>query len=535
MPDGDVDLIHRYRAMAEGSPIPTLLTVTDEHIVRYANPAFCGLPVVPPGAPAGARFTSLFDGAEALEALLDGVFRDGVTDVAPDVALACPDGTAFHGTAIVAPLLDERARRRGLVVQILGMTEQLTARAREARAREARAREARAREARAREAEAARDLKDANEKLIVAGIREQELAERASQSAAELRALLDVMSQGVTVFGAAREVVLVNPAGRELLGFSSESPTLDDYRRCDLRHLDGAPLDFEQDVLSRVLGGEPFAEEEVLLHLPDGAVRHLVLSGGAVRDARGEVALAMNLYRDVTQVRELEQVREQCMSFITHDLRGSMTAAMYAAEVIGMDRAGYDPRVLAGRIVRSLSRMDEMIRTLLDVQRIRAGHGIPLLLGACDLVAIAREVIDDLRSFHDQRAVLRGEASVEGIWSQGELRRAIWNLASNALKYGATGAPVVVTVEKTPEHAVVAVHNEGPPIPLEDQAHLFAPFVRTRAAMAGGQRGWGLGLTFVRGCAEAHGGRVTLVSDAKRGTTFTLELPLDARPHRRPG
>ncbi|MGK3974406.1 ATP-binding protein [Sorangium sp. So ce118] len=369
----------------------------------------------------------------------------------------------------------------------------------------------------------------------MAGIREQELAERASQSAAELRALLDVMSQGVTVFGATREVVLVNPAGRAMLGFSSESPTLDDYRRCDLRHLDGARLDFEQDVLSRVVGGEPFAEEEVLLHLPDGAVRHLVLSGGAVRDARGEVALAMNLYRDVTQVRELEQVREQCMSFITHDLRGSMTAAMYAAEVIGMDRAGYDPQVLAGKIVRSLSRMDEMIRTLLDVQRLRAGHGIPLLLGACDLVAIAREVIDDLASFHDKRPVLRGEARVEGIWSQGELRRAIWNLASNALKYGESGAPVVITVEKMSEHAVVAVHNEGPPIPAEDQAHLFAPFVRTRSAMAGGQRGWGLGLTFVHGCAEAHGGRVTLVSDAERGTTFTLELPLDSRPHQRPG
>ncbi|WP_437756912.1 PAS domain-containing sensor histidine kinase [Sorangium sp. So ce1389] len=516
MPDADVDLLHRYRPAVERSPLPTLLTVTGEHIVLYANPAFCGLPVVPSGAPAGARFASLIHGAEAVEALLDRVFRDGVTDVAADVAFACPEGRAFHGTAIVAPLLDDRARLRGLLVQILDTTEQVTARA--------------------CEAQAARDLQEANEKLIVAGIREQELAERAIQSAAELRALLDAMSQGVVVFGASREVVLVNPAGREMLGLSGESPTLDDCRRCEFRHLDGARLDLEREVLCRIVRDGPFVEEEeVLLHLPDGAVRHLILSGGAVRGARGQVTLAMALYRDVTQVRELEQVREQCMSLITHDLRSTMTAAMYAAEVIGMNRAGYDPPVLAGRIVRSLTRMDEMIRTLLDVQRIRAGHGLPVLLGACDLVAIAREVIDDLASFHDQSPVLGGEARVEGIWSAGELRRAVWNLASNALKYGATGAPVVITVEKTSEHAVVSVHNEGPPIPAEDQARLFAPFVRTRAPMAGGQRGWGLGLMFVRGCAEAHGGRVTLVSEAERGTTFTLELPLDSRPHQRPG
>jgi signal transduction histidine kinase len=54
---------------------------------------------------------------------------------------------------------------------------------------------------------------------------------------------------------------------------------------------------------------------------------------------------------------------------------------------------------------------------------------------------------------------------------------------------------------------------------------LFAPYVRSRAADANGPRGWGLGLTLVRGCAEAHGGSVTVHSDAPSGTTFVVELP----------
>ncbi|XXY45772.1 ATP-binding protein [Sorangium sp. So ce269] len=515
MPDAEVDPIHMYRAAVERSPVPSIITATEEFVIRYANPAFCGLSAIPLSKLAGARLPDLFREAEALEALLGRVFRDRVIDVAADVAFACSERSVRRGTAIVAPLLHERDHQLGLLVQIVDTTEQVAARAREALATQ--------------------ELKEANERLIVAGLREQELADRANQSAAELKALLATMAEGVTVFGAAGEVVLVNPVGRAVLGFSSETPTLEDYRRCGFRRLDGTPLDFERDVLSRIVRDEPFAEEEVLLCGANGSVRHIVLSGGAVRDERGQVALAMNLYRDVTEVRELERMRELYLSLVTHDLRSPLATAMFAAGLVRMNRVGYDLEQLAGRIILNLNRMDEMIRDLLDVQRLHAGNRLPLKLGACDLVAIAREVVHDLAALHGQRIVLQGEASVRGVWGEGELRRAIWNLASNALKYGATGAPVVITVEETSQCAVVAVHNEGPSIPAEDQARLFAPFVRTKSAMAGGQRGWGLGLTFVRGCAEAHGGRVNLVSDAERGTTFTLELPLDALPHQHPG
>src|SRR5207249_9160257 len=71
----------------------------------------------------------------------------------------------------------------------------------------------------------------------------------------------------------------------------------------------------------------------------------------------------------------------------------------------------------------------------------------------------------------------------------------------------------------------------GSQLSREDRAHLFEPFARTRSAQTGSARGWGLGPALVHGCAEAHAGRVRVDSDAATGTTFTLELPLDARPH----
>ena len=132
---------------------------------------------------------------------------------------------------------------------------------------------------------------------------------------------------------------------------------------------------------------------------------------------------------------------------------------------------------------------------------------------------------------HGERFVLTAEDGVRGIWSGEELRRALWNLATNAIKYGAPDKPVTITIKRTDAGAQASVHNDGCVLSREDQARLFEPFARTRSAQAGGLRGWGLGLTLVHGCAEAHGGRVKVNSDAATGTTFTLELPLDARPY----
>jgi signal transduction histidine kinase len=75
------------------------------------------------------------------------------------------------------------------------------------------------------------------------------------------------------------------------------------------------------------------------------------------------------------------------------------------------------------------------------------------------------------------------------------------------------------------------VHNYGSVIAPEDQASIFDSFTRTQDAQTKGQIGWGLGLTLVRGSSEAHGGNVTVESSIPLGTTFTIHLPLDARPY----
>lgn len=75
---------------------------------------------------------------------------------------------------------------------------------------------------------------------------------------------------------------------------------------------------------------------------------------------------------------------------------------------------------------------------------------------------------------------------------------------------------------------LLAVHNEGAPIPAEEMERLFHTFERIEDVKV---KGWGLGLPYVRNVAESHGGSVFVDSAEERGTTFTLSLPVDARPY----
>ena len=496
----------------EPSPVPTVLTTGAQHVVEHGNPAFLQLVGASPDHVEGRPLVAFFADAGALAELLDRVHASSVSDVAIDLAYTRADARTAYCTALVQPRLDEQARCKGLLVCLLDTTEQVRARH--------------------RAAQAAAEAQQANEALLLAGLREQELAERALQQAAEMNALLDNMTEGVVIAGGSGKIVLMNPVGREMLGFP-EMPTLEEYHRLDLRRRDGTtPVPVEERGLSRAIRGEQFSDDEMTLIRPDGSQRHLLCSGSALRDPSGAVVLAINVFRDITRLRELEATREEFVALVSHDLRGPLSSARIAAEILHRHPEMLAERPdIAAKILTNLDRTDRMVRNLLDAHRIRAGQRLPLDLERCDLAAIARDVAEELTAIHGDRFQLRLENEVMGFFSPGELRRALWNLASNAVKYGARETPIVIAVERMPEGARVLVRNQGPPIPPEQQPLLFRPFSQARAEGNATARGWGLGLTLVLGCAQAHGGRVTVESTAESGTTFALELPLDARPY----
>ncbi|MFL5299197.1 MAG: ATP-binding protein, partial [Anaeromyxobacteraceae bacterium] len=223
------------------------------------------------------------------------------------------------------------------------------------------------------------------------------------------------------------------------------------------------------------------------------------------------------------------EYRKRFIETLTHDLRSPLSAVKTAAQLIARSPGDHDKvRAWGGRIAEAVERTDRMISDLLDASRLEAGEHLSLTFASCDLRKIAEEVCDELSSRQAHRFVIEAQGSTQGIWSEDGLRRVLDNLLSNALKYGDPARPITIRLTRVGERMLLAVHNHGTLIPVEEQQKLFRPFHRTPTAEASGQRGWGLGLSLVKGIVDAHGGVVKVESYPMQGTTFTVDLPVAA-------
>ena len=219
-------------------------------------------------------------------------------------------------------------------------------------------------------------------------------------------------------------------------------------------------------------------------------------------------------------------IQQRFINTLTHDLRTPISAAKLSAELI-LKRSDKPEACieLGSRIIGCMKRLNSMIDDLLDAGRVRAGELLSLPMIDCDLKSIFSEVIDEMTDLHGHRFKFRADRPVNGQWGCDGLRRAVENLIGNAVKYGLPDSPISLSLEQTRDSVRISVHNEGVPIPKEELPVLFENYRRSKSSEAGGKSGWGLGLTLVKGVADAHRGRVSVKSEEGSGTTFVIEIP----------
>ncbi len=367
-----------------------------------------------------------------------------------------------------------------------------------------------------------------NERLVLSSLREQEHAEAEARHVAQLKALLENLTEGVVIVDKTRRITLMNDAGRAIGGLGKDDvPTLAALNALDAFDLDGRPLPPEQRPFMRAVRGDQFTDYEIVRQRPDGERRRIVSTGTNVRDEHGDVSLAIVVFRDVTELRLLEKQREEYLALISHDLRSPLSSmlgfvSLLKASIADQKGALFD---LAERAQRNVKRMTSMLEELTEATSLEA-RGVTLRCEPCDLQALVRDLVGGLENGLASRVTTEtdGSASFVVLGDSARLERVIANLLTNALKYSANDAGVKVRLTRRDGVVELEVIDRGIGIAPEHQHKLFDRFYRTTEgkARAGGL---GLGLYIARLIVEAQGGRIEVSSQVGAGSTFKVTLP----------
>jgi PAS domain S-box-containing protein len=269
--------------------------------------------------------------------------------------------------------------------------------------------------------------------------------------------------------------------------------------------------------------GEPTQAKSVPIELGD---RELWLSFSAVGYEDGTVYA----FRDLTEERALESMRQDLVATVSHELRTPLAAIYGAALTLRRGDVELEQELrdkLLDIVIKESGRLAEIVNDLLLASQLDSGK-LRLNIEQCDPRAIAQAEIDAARTRAPQTVELALKASrvlpLVAV-DAGQLRQVLANLIDNAIKYSPEGGLVTVTVAARDHHVRFAVIDAGLGIPLAEQQRVFEKFYRLDPHMERGIGGTGLGLYICRELVRRVNGLIWVESDGDKGSTFFVEVP----------
>ena len=362
--------------------------------------------------------------------------------------------------------------------------------------------------------------------------RAERAAEEAGRRAAQLQATIDSMVDGVLAYDAEGRVILANGLARDLLGMvgPAEPPVQmgEVSQRARLRHLDGRPVLPEETASARALAGETVTALDQIGHnwRRDRDV-YVRTSAAPIRDDKGRITGAVVVVRDVTELTELERLKDQFIAVAAHELKTPVTIMKgYAEALLRSGQPSPPQRKMLDAIDRGADRIGRIINDLLDISKLQTGS-LALHGERIDLPQLVEEQVDRMELTAARHRVQLARAQPVVIQGDRErLEQVVASLLDNAVKYSPEGGYVEVAVAVAGGEAIVSVHDQGVGIPAEKQARIFERFYRAHTHTPHDYGGMGVGLYIANEIVKRHGGRMWFESEEGRGSTFSFSLPL---------
>ena len=233
----------------------------------------------------------------------------------------------------------------------------------------------------------------------------------------------------------------------------------------------------------------------------------------------------------VTYSENADRTRDTFLAILGHDLRSPLFTMKLAGSYLMRPAIGTEvTREMGARVARSAANMTAMVKDLLEYARTQLGSGIPLTLRPENLAGICQAALDDAQAgYPDCPFELEASGDLSGAFDSPRLQQLFSNLLNNAAQYRDGTRAVTITALGKADSISVQVCNHGPVIPAASLQAIFDPLVQL-SVESGPQEGapsssLGLGLFIAREITTAHGGTITVASNAQSGTVFTVKLP----------
>jgi PAS domain S-box-containing protein len=287
--------------------------------------------------------------------------------------------------------------------------------------------------------------------------------------------------------------------------------------------------------LDRCLAGEAVYYER-RLPLPDGRERDLEISHYPLGAGAGEapVEQVIMVIRDITERKEVEQLKNEFISIVSHELRTPLTSIAGALGLLCGGIAGElspQAKALVEVAHRNSERLALLVNDLLDVGQIESGK-MTVEVQPVDLMVVAQEALEANRGHATRCGVhlvlQEGASGVKVCADRTRLLQVLTNLLSNAIKFSPPHGTVTISLTRGPGSVRLAVTDQGSGIPEAFRARVFQKFAQADASDARARGGAGLGLSIAKAVVERLGGRIGFDTEPGWGTTFYFELPVCA-------
>ncbi len=231
--------------------------------------------------------------------------------------------------------------------------------------------------------------------------------------------------------------------------------------------------------------------------------------------------------QDITHLKELDRIKSEFVTTVSHDLRSPLTAILGYIELI--ERSGglnEQQGEFIRRVQLSVGQITDLVSNLLDLGRIEAG--LDEAKENTPIAVLARYAFESMRSAADKKGLILNSNLPDELpmvlGAPIRLRQMIGNLLDNAIKYTPRGGFVQIEGEGEADQVILRVIDTGPGVPAADQPYLFDKFFRASNAPED-LPGTGLGLSIVKSIVDNHDGRIWVDSTLGEGTIFTVVLP----------